>query len=143
MDPDETWAQLLDAWTERRWLDVINFADALLEWFALGGFPPKAMEAEKLGREWNEVLTSTLAMFAKDRAKQVLNDPNGVPVTVEFTISCFYCHVDGPDTFYEASQKGWGQIQYLPSPTPMNFTGVCDTCRRRESARTDHGQLDI
>ena len=41
MDPNETWKQMLDAYSQSNWDEAVELAEALLAWLRRGGFPPK------------------------------------------------------------------------------------------------------
>ena len=132
MDPQVTWNSLLEEWANRSWLDVTELAEALLDWLDRDGFPPKTSDAPELGFEWHAAVAKAAAMFALQRAKAVLNDPDGIPARVAFSLTCAHCNVEGPVTFYEAKRKGWTRIQYVPALAAENFLGICFTCSRRQ-----------
>ena len=131
MDVQVTWNSLLEEWANRNWLDVTELAEALLDWLEQNGFPPKTSNAPELGYEWHAAVAKAAALYALKHAEAVLNDPDGIPAQVPFSLTCAHCNVEGPVTFYEAKQKGWTRIQYVPALASENFLGVCFTCSRR------------
>lgn len=132
MDPQVTWNSLLEEWARRSWLDVTELAEALLDWLDRGGFPPKTSDAPELGSEWHAAVAKAAAIYAMKRAEAVLDDPDGIPARVAFTLTCAHCNVEGPNTFYEAKHKGWTRIEYMPASTSENFLGICFPCSQRQ-----------
>ena len=59
MDPQQTWANMLDALKRKAWNDAKELADDLYEWVRRGGFPPVTVGDEALGRQWHK----TIALF--------------------------------------------------------------------------------
>lgn len=59
MDPQQTWADMLDALKRKAWADSKDLADTLYEWVRKGGFPPVTVGDESLGRQWHR----TIALF--------------------------------------------------------------------------------
>lgn len=57
MDPQKTWAEMLDALKHRRWDDAKLAADALYEWVRKRGFPPRTVGDESLGVDWHRTIT--------------------------------------------------------------------------------------
>ena len=47
---------------------------------------------------------------------------------VPFVLACALCDVDSPDTFEEAIQQGWVDIQFDDGRS-WNYLGICPTCR--------------
>ncbi len=132
MDPQVTWDSLMKEWANRSWLDVVELAEALLQWLDRDGFPPKTSDAPELGVEWHATVARAAATYAMKRADAVLADPDGIPARVAFTLTCAHCNVEGPNTYYEAKHKGWTSIRYMPAQTSENFLGICFTCNRRQ-----------
>lgn len=66
--------------------------------------------------------------YALDLAKQVLNDPDGIPHGIPFTLSCCNCDVDGPSDYYKAVDAGWFRIRFVPQNAGENFIGLCPNC---------------
>ena len=130
MDPQITWHSMLAAWTRGEWLEVIELAEALLEWLDKDGFPPKTVAVPELGTDWHRVVAGATAKFALAHAAAVLEHPDGVPTIVAFTLTCAHCNNEGPTTYTIAKREGWKGIQYSPTEMSENFLGVCPTCQR-------------
>ena len=96
MDPQITWHSMLAAWTRGDWLEVIDLAEALLEWLDKDGFPPKTVAAPELGAQWHRVVTGAAAKFALAHATAVLEHPDGVPTIVAFTLTCAHATAKAP-----------------------------------------------
>ncbi len=47
---------------------------------------------------------------------------------VPFVLSCAHCDADSPDTYEEAIQQGWVDIQ-RDDGLSWNFLGICPACR--------------
>ena len=131
MDPQITWDSLLEEWAKRNWQDVIELAEALLNWLDRGGFPPKTSNSAELGGQWHATVAKAAATYALKRSQEVLDDPDGIPASVSCSLSCASCNAEGPDKYDEAKHNGWTRIEYLPASTSENFLGVCPECSRR------------
>ncbi len=57
---------------------------------------------------------------------------HAIPRDVPFTLSCAECDTDSPDSYEDAVQEGWTQIEFDPQGCSENFLGLCPDCRRRE-----------
>lgn len=79
MDPQVTWDSLMKEWANRSWLDVVELAEALLQWLDRDGFPPKTSDVPELGVEWHAAVARAAATYAMERAEAVLDDPDGIP----------------------------------------------------------------
>lgn len=132
MDPQATWNALMQAWTVREWPEVVENAQALLDWLGRDGFPPKTTPVADMGADWNRNVARSAARFALRRAASVLDDANGIPTDVAFTLSCADCNNEGPTTFEVATQQGWTGIRYMPASMSENFLGRCSECSRRD-----------
>ena len=55
-----------------------------------------------------------------------------IPQDVPFTLSCYECDADLPDSHEEAIHEGWTEIQYFPEGLSENFLGLCPACREKE-----------
>jgi len=49
MDPDATWALMLEAYASADWQEATDHAEALMNWLRNGGFPPLTTIASKDG----------------------------------------------------------------------------------------------
>jgi hypothetical protein len=128
MDPQESYRRLIDAWINRNWEEVAELAQALLDWLGRGGFPPEPNYPKEMGSEWNRVAVRAVCEFGVTRANNVLEDANGIPVDVPFSLSCIECQADGPESFSDATSKGWQAIQYVPNSHLTVFLGICPGC---------------
>jgi hypothetical protein len=54
--------------------------------------------------------------------------PPEIPSDVPFTLACFNCDADGPETYEAAVQQGWVDIKY-DDGIGWNFLGICPDCR--------------
>ena len=132
MDPQITWHSLLAAWTRGNWLDVTELAEALIDWLDKGGFPPKTVAAPELGVDWHRVVAKAAAKFALVHAAAALENPDGVPAVVAFTLTCAHCNNEGPSTYTVAKRDGWKGIQYSPTEISENFLGICPICQAED-----------
>ena len=126
--------QLTKAWALR------DLADGLLQWMNGGGFSPETSVVRKpvdgsrneppksLGPNWNRTVAQAACRYALDLANQVLNDSDGIPHGVPFTLSCCNCDVDGPGDYYKAVDAGWFRIRFVPQSPGENFIGLCPDC---------------
>lgn len=129
MDPQQAWNDLLDAWGRHDWEAVDEFADALLAWLGVGGFPPKVIDSKHLGPDFNAMVATEACFFARLRAANVLADPYQIPRDVPFTLTCCRCNNEGPSSDELARTVGWSSIQYVPASVSENFLGICPVCR--------------
>ena len=125
MDPQATWNELLDAWRKRDWQRMQEASESLLDWLKRGGFPPEVFPTSGLGSEWNRMVSQAACTSMVDLARRVIADPNGIPTGVPFTLSCFECSEEGPDTYDEAICEGWTEIEFRPECCAENFLGAC------------------
>ena len=125
MDPNATWKLLIEAYVRLEWEDVREAAEALLEWLDRGGFPPDVVRDHPVGADWNRTMTRNACWLALRQAMQALAAPHGIPADVPFTLSCFDCDADGPETFEAALEEGWRDIEFVPSGLSSNFLGCC------------------
>jgi hypothetical protein len=47
---------------------------------------------------------------------------------VPFTLSCYGCDCDSPDSYEEAIAAGWTDIQFTPDGLAENYLGFCPEC---------------
>ena len=47
---------------------------------------------------------------------------------VPFVLACAHCDADSPDTFAEAIQQGWIEIERADGFS-WNYLGICPSCR--------------
>ena len=139
VDPNAAWLELMDAFRQLDWNRVHELAEGLLQWMVRDGFPPetsvrnstKGVVADalwSLGSEWNRTVAQAACRYALDLANQVLQDPNGIPHGVPFTLSCCKCDVDGSGDYYQAVDAGWFRIRFVPQNVGENFIGLCPNC---------------
>jgi hypothetical protein len=57
-----------------------------------------------------------------------MTPPQGTPSPVPFTLACVSCDADSPETFEEAVQQGWTDIQ-PDDGLGWNYLGICPACR--------------
>lgn len=57
-----------------------------------------------------------------------MTDVSQLPRDVPFSISCYDCDIDSPDSLDEALAAGWTEIQYTPDGLAENFLGFCPEC---------------
>lgn len=54
-----------------------------------------------------------------------MTDASSLPRDVPFSISCYECDCDTPDSLDEALAAGWTAIEYTPDGLAENFLGFC------------------
>lgn len=54
-----------------------------------------------------------------------MTEPENLPRDVPFSISCYECDCDSPDSLDQALQEGWTRVQYTPDGLAENFLGYC------------------
>lgn len=64
MDPETAWNEMMEAVAARDWPTAEEFARALLEWLAKGGFPPRTSLHEGLTREWHVEISQAVCRLA-------------------------------------------------------------------------------
>ena len=133
MDPQTTWNALLEEWTQCNWLDVLELAEALLEWLSKFGYPPETIEGRRMGADWNRVLATAVCEFAVRRANNVLDSPHQIPTEVSFTLSCYSCNNEGPRALSDAIAQGWCHLRYTPAGMSENVLGHCPYCQSVEA----------
>ena len=141
MDPQVAWQELIDAFHDLDSERVRDLAEGLLHWMAHGGFPPETMAVSQLvvgrlseptrslGRDWNRSVALAACGYALDLAAKVLQDPNGIPRGVPFTLSCCDCDSGDPESYEEAVAAGWTDIRFVPQSVAENFLGMCPECQ--------------
>ena len=73
MDPQKSWTEMLDALKQENGDEAREFADALLEWLRIDGFPPVTVGDESLGKKWHTTIASFVCHFVRTRSKEVLS----------------------------------------------------------------------
>ncbi len=63
MDPQAACDQMLNAVARQNWPEVREYATALSEWLARGGFPPKVVVSPAVGDPLNAVLAAAACEF--------------------------------------------------------------------------------
>lgn len=66
MDPQKTWDQLLAAYAAGDWDTIEERATNLIAWLDRGGFPPKVVNRDGLGPDWDRALARAGCLFALD-----------------------------------------------------------------------------
>lgn len=69
MDPETAWKEMMEAAAARDWPQAEEFAQALLEWLAKGGFPPRTSPHEGLTREWHVEIAKAVCRSAIKQAR--------------------------------------------------------------------------
>jgi hypothetical protein len=64
MDPQATWDQLLRAYAQGDYDAIEERATELIAWFDRGGSPPKVLNRQGLGPDWDEALARAGCLFA-------------------------------------------------------------------------------
>ncbi|MEZ6055453.1 MAG: hypothetical protein R3C01_01990 [Planctomycetaceae bacterium] len=67
MDPQQTWADMLEALYRKRWSEAKERADTLLEWLQSGGFPPVTIGDNSLGNPWHRTIASFVCRTVANR----------------------------------------------------------------------------
>lgn len=52
-------------------------------------------------------------------------NPSEIPKDVPFSISCYECDCDSPETLEQAIAEGWTNIRFTPDGFSENFLGFC------------------
>lgn len=140
MDPQVAWQELLDAFQQSDWDRVHELAEGLLHWMNRRGFPPETLvfnsavngglnkPSQSLGPDWNRSVAQAACRYAVDLANQVLNDPNGIPRRIPFTLSCRNCEINCPSSYEDAVAAGWNDIRFVPQRVAEKFLGLCPDC---------------
>lgn len=71
MDPQQTWADMLDALKRKEWDDAKELADALYEWLRKGGFPPTTIGDEALGKQWHKTIAHFTCLAVANKVDDV------------------------------------------------------------------------
>ena len=66
-----------------------------------------------------------------------------IPRDVPFTLSCFECDCDSPDSHEDALQQGWTMIRHYPEGASENFLGLCPACRHAQEQKQQAGTDDL
>lgn len=56
------------------------------------------------------------------------------PSEVPFTISCYECDDDGPQSYEAAVNAGWTEILFTPESLAENYLGLCPRCAAEGNA---------
>lgn len=54
-----------------------------------------------------------------------MSDPSELPRDVPFSISCYECDCDSPESLDQAIAEGWTDIEFTPNGFSENFLGYC------------------
>ena len=57
-----------------------------------------------------------------------MSDPVPLSDDVPFTLSCYGCDCDSPQSYEEAIRDGWTLIQFTPDGVAENYLGLCPEC---------------
>jgi len=71
MDPQQTWADMLDSLQSKQWDDAKESADSLYEWIRNGGFPPTTVGDESLGKTWHKTIASFTCLAVANKVDDV------------------------------------------------------------------------
>ena len=52
-------------------------------------------------------------------------NPSEIRKDVPFSISCYECDCDSPESLEQAIAEGWTNIQFTPDGFSENFLGFC------------------
>jgi hypothetical protein len=80
MDPDTTLKELLEAVQEGNRDRVQELAEALNDWIANGGYPPKTIGPWKLGQIWHVAMTKSVIKHAKAHVRVVARQKGAADV---------------------------------------------------------------
>ena len=152
MDPQRAWQELMEAFHQLDWDRVRDLSEGLLQWMSRGGLSPdtsapvaapaghsteqageaglQTMPRPSLGPEWHRTVAQAACRYALDLAVQVLEDADGIPRGVPFSLSCCDCDIDSPQSYEEAIAAGWNRIQFEPQSPGENFLGLCPDCQQ-------------
>lgn len=72
MDPQAAWLLMVDALESGHWRVVREQAQDLLEWMALGGFPPDVCLRKVTDKDWNRHLAIYACKLARLIARRKL-----------------------------------------------------------------------
>ena len=125
MDPKVAWNRLAESWTSHDWDAVLELCEALTWWLDRHGCPPETVSDWRVGADWNTVVVRAVCEFAGRVANEVIADPNGIPSSVAFSLSCRQCDCDSPPSFEAAIEAGWTAIRFSPEAVAENFFGNC------------------
>lgn len=78
MDPNATWDALLKAYATKDWKAAAHFANVLLHWLDIDGFPPNLTIGNTTGDfscqleddDWNKALARSACVTSLQRAEQ-------------------------------------------------------------------------
>ncbi len=71
MDPQQVWADKLDALERKQWDNAKELADALYGWMNKGGFPPLTIGDASLGKNWHKTIVSFTFMAVANRVDKI------------------------------------------------------------------------
>ncbi|MCY2963317.1 MAG: hypothetical protein NT069_06635 [Planctomycetota bacterium] len=61
-----------------------------------------------------------------------MTNPLDLPRDVPFSISCYECDCDSPDSMEEAIAAGWTEIIFTPDGILENYLGYCPEHRPQD-----------
>ncbi len=105
----------------------------LQNWLRRGGWAPDILSPRRLGNDWNRTVITAACGFMTELASQVLEDPDGIPRSVPFSVSCCECDASSPGSFDDALAEGWTEIAFFPQSVAENFIGLCPEHSAQES----------
>lgn len=127
MDPQETWRQLLAAWRDQDWQEVLELSSSLLAWMRRGGFPP-APYPENMGRSWNLKTAYLTCNYAKEIAQSMSAETGSPLIDIPFALSCSICTQQGPASIEAAVKSGWKDVAVVPNSIVKIALGHCPVC---------------
>lgn len=116
MDPNQAYADLLDAVRTQDHETALELATNLSEWLAKGGFCPTRYSSDDVHRTIAAVMRS-------------------VDGKVAFSLTCCNCDAgEGIQSEKEAKAEGWIEIESAPQLLQANHLGVCPDCRSQHES---------
>lgn len=73
MDPQQSWAGMLDAMKRKEWDEAKELSDALYEWIRKGGLPPTTVGDESIGEQWHKTIASFTCLAVANKVEDVRN----------------------------------------------------------------------
>ena len=71
MDPQQTWADMIDALERKQWEPAKELADALYGWLRKGGFPPTTVGAKSLGKRSHSAVAQFVCLAIASKVHEV------------------------------------------------------------------------
>ena len=71
-----------------------------------------------------------------------MSEPLFLSDDVPFTLSCFDCDCESPESYDEAVRTGWTLIQFTPDGVAENYLGLCPVCAVKWNAPGTSGSTE-